>query len=220
MSASFEIIVVPPQARSAAIDAVTKFLTTLGFRITGRQTQEQPGRPIYYPSNRVVFVGPEREGAWIPATGWASELRIDFVTWHQCNPLASALSAAAGTAVYLWTHDDGVAAGYSLFWRGELAESQLVGELQGVGAHPPTSGRTLLGEALGDPGFAYREFMVESKDFEFGTAAIAQGFGLDVQLADVMDLVDGNGGIRLRDGHFEAADIIGWTGLIYEPCGG
>jgi hypothetical protein len=124
-------------------------------------------------------------------TAWASELGIDFTTWHDANPLALNLSRIASPVIFLWTFRAGRAAGYSVFVDCQLTERKIVGRIDQLSDVPVIDSRkNWLGEALKETLFDYARFMSSAADFEIATAELTKRFSVGVHLVDVMDMVE------------------------------
>jgi len=216
MSASYCFLCVPAVQSSKIISRLTDFLSQRGMKITNLRTQSEAATPLRFKTNKVLFVSPPT-GPWVQIAGWPSELEIDFRSWYLSNPLALQLSLEILPVLFFWTFGGGRAVGYSIFEGGSLVESQSVGTIGGIDEPPfSSSGGSRIAAVLNDQAFHFREFTQGlTKDYELAVAMLAKRLGCKWHLLDIMDLVDGEGGIAIEEGKRLPLRLDGWTAIEY-----
>jgi len=221
MSACYSFICVPGAHSAMVFSELADFLRSQGLGVINQRVQTTQNAPMRFDTNKVLFVS-RLPDSWIQIVAWASELNIDFAVWYFSNPLAVRLSRTMSPALFLWSFNGGSAAGYSVFQDGALCESQSVGHLGGISDGSfLNSNSSHLAAILNDPAFHYREFIRSANaDFEVATATLAERLGCKWHLLDIMDLIDGEGGIAVNAHKYVPMSTEGWTALEYATTKG
>lgn len=216
MSASYDFIPVPAERRDRVLATLTGFLSQKGMRVIAPGMQVTQGRPPRFKTNKVIFIS-HATHRWIQIATWASELEIDFSSWHFRNPLALHLSTALSPVLFVWSMGGGGAGGYSVFEDGSLAESQSAGHFEQISdpSFDYTNSACLAG-ILNDESFQFREVVrTVNGNLEIAIATISKRLGCECHLVDVMDLLDGDGGVVIENGKYSPVRTAGWTALEF-----
>jgi hypothetical protein len=227
MGACYNTILLPSLSREALLQAIGEYLADHGAVVEAVARQERPEEAFAAGSAKTVLYGPPSEAGWVPISSWGdSLLGIGYPVWYTANPLARALSRHRSPAIYLFSFDAGLVAGYSVFINGDLVEGQtvpwkegaLVGPEFAMGAPPPRE-NSHLGAALGEADFDYVKFARSFRSVERATGELVARFGLVAHLMDPLHMTEGHG-LALIDGQYRRAPLDGWSCVIYRRRGG
>jgi hypothetical protein len=227
MGANYDMILSAGASQPQVIDSVRVFLQRQGYSalsVIGYDSFRE-NRPAA--TDMVCFVGPQRDGVWLPMVANCSTLRVSLRDWFTLNPLARHLSVSARATIYLWCFDSGFAAGYTLFLQGKRQAAQTVFSrsitqreselIPGVPVPPDYQGKTSLGTVLNKPDFDYGEFMARYVDLEDATAALVASLGVLEHLCDFDHLARGMDAVAVNDGRSQPIALSPeWVVIPYE----
>jgi hypothetical protein len=216
MSASYDFIAVPAEHGRRVLATLAGFLSQKGMRVIAPRMQTTQGRPTRFKTNKVIFIS-HATRRWIQIAAWPNELEIDFSSWHFRNPLALHLSTALSPVLFVWSVGGGRAGGYSIFEDGSLAESQSAGDFEQM--RDPSfdhKNGACLARILNDGSFQFREVVrAVNGNLEMAIATIAHRLGCECHLVDLMDLLDGDGGMVIENGKYSPVSTAGWNALEF-----
>jgi hypothetical protein len=224
MAACYNTILVPSAERETIFAAIADALHLLGYRVVHREEPSSYSDGFQYYSVEMIFGGPPGDSPWVPLSSWGDGMLCKFPQWYRMNPLAMALSYTVSPVIYLFTHDAGLVAGYSIFKGGQQVEAMSLmdqvewplGEFAPALPMPATP--TNLGAILGDATFDFEGFMRGFQCLEVATAALAARLGASVHLIDALAVQDGDGAFVVRNGEYKQVSLPGWFGVYYEKA--
>jgi hypothetical protein len=225
MGACYNTILLPTLGRDALLEAIAAFLDKHGAEVERVQHQKRRGEHFVFTTTGYVLFGPPSEAGWIPVASWGDRLS-EFPVWYTANPLARSLSQARSPAIYVFSFDAGLVAGYSVFADGDQVEGQTAPWKEGVSVGndfalpaPPPGPNSRLGAALGDPAFDYVRFVRSFRNVEIATGALVARFGVAAHLMDPLHMTKGQGQ-ALVGGRSELVTLRGWSCVSYRRRGG
>ena len=224
MGANYDMMIIRAASQENVIESLSLFLQTRGLTAVSVASVGE-SHPARWQTDNVVFVGPGRLAPWIPLACVAANMRISCDQWFATNPLATFISKCLAPVIFLWSLDSGWASGYSVYERGEITERQVAfspsaGNKEFLYPGIPTP-RMILGDRLktflSDPQFDYEQYSSSFGALEKATGCLASRFGLDVHLIDASSAAEGESCVTIRDGSYQAVDLVDWAALYYEP---
>jgi hypothetical protein len=222
MGACYNTILVPAVEREDVVAAISDALGRLGRRIVHREEPAAYEDGFHYRSVMMIFVGPSGTSPWVPLSCWGDGLPGKFPDWYRTNPLAMSLSVSLSPVVYLFSYDAGYVAGYSIFEGGQQVEAQSLTPRSDwpladfSSPLKPPQRPSLLGKAVGEPGFDYEAVARGFEWLEIATAELAARLGVTPHLIDPLHIQDGDGAIIVEGGEYNVVSLPKWIALYYE----